>query len=66
MFQGLLLQPTTARSLQGASRTLLHIRQDVGVGVKGYGNSSVPQHLRDDVELTLLDKSSVAHVCRRS
>src|SRR5918997_5669127 len=51
--RGLLLQPycnpLAQRLLQSPSGTLLHIREYMGVGVEGYGDGSMSQHLRDDL-----------------
>ncbi len=56
--RGLLLQPycnpLPQRVLKGAGCALLHIREYMGVGIKGYGDSGVPHHLGDDLGVDVL------------
>ena len=51
--RGCLLQPYCNASakgfFEGAGGAVLHVREYMRVGVQGYGNGSMPKHLRDDL-----------------
>jgi hypothetical protein len=52
------------RLLHGCDRAVLHVRENVAVGVECYRYGRVPQHLGDALGFTFLSSSMVAAVWR--